>query len=601
MGRPKMLLVTGLVLLAMALLSLPTSAECPNGCSGNGACMAKDMCNCYKNYQGNDCLDRTCQFGYAHTDTPKGDINMDQKRNTPQWILTDSQQDPAGTYEYFNPDAVTNEAHFYMECSNKGLCDRSLGTCLCFDGYEGGACQRSACPNKCSGRGTCESIQELGLKAPGTLVGNPKTKNPVTYDLWDSRVTYGCRCDPWYHGADCSLRSCKVGVDPMFLSVGTATYKAFALHVWLDATAYPTSGGSPVAPIAWTISANDYVRLRLFDYHGESYITDVIPMVSDVEGPSPPYSAATLAQMNADAVAAAIKKIPNQTFRDVLCEPTGLNVGTDLDGYVSTRTAATHGLSVVCQFTENPGRLRTPEIVTYNFNGVTDPTKKSATIITMEEGTNNEWFTQNSGFVVTGNSANDFKIFEVTYQGSPATETPTLFKLGPHVVVGYYDSVADKLKVTYGIKHTLGSKTTRFDAVKAASGNGGIAVTELAIKTGGVAVGATTIIVTASPAAVAGDLFFFENQFYNYVTVVETTASTEWTITLDRPFLGNALTGGANTILKIYKVTPPVAALQYNYVSECSGRGLCATDIGVCDCFKGYTNDNCDTQNILAL
>ncbi|RLN32758.1 hypothetical protein BBJ28_00026827, partial [Nothophytophthora sp. Chile5] len=190
-GGRKMLLAPGLLLLTLALLSGPSSAECPNGCSGNGACMAKDMCDCYKNYQGNDCLDRTCQFGYAHADTPKGDLDMDLDRQTPGWILENSQQEPAGTYEYFNPDAATSEAHFYMECSNKGLCDRSLGTCTCFDGYEGVACERAACPNKCSGHGTCESIRELGMKAPGTLFGVPSNADPITYDLWDSRVSYG--------------------------------------------------------------------------------------------------------------------------------------------------------------------------------------------------------------------------------------------------------------------------------------------------------------------------------------------------------------------------------------------------------------------------
>ncbi|OWZ23774.1 Tubular mastigoneme protein [Phytophthora megakarya] len=346
MGRRKMLLATGLAVVTIVLLSAPTSAECPNGCSGNGACMAKDMCMCYKNYQGNDCLDRTCQFGYAHTDTPKGDINMDQLRVTPGWILADSQQDPAKTYEYFNPNAGTSEAHFYMECSNKGL------------------------------------------------------------------------------------------------------------------------------------------------------------------------------------------------------------------------------------------------------------------VATMEKGTDNEWFTQNTGIIVTAVSSSDYVTLTVTQPGAIASESPTLFKLGQYVVVGKLTAV-NTILLSYPIKHSLGSQTTRFDAVKAANNNGGIVVTELVLNAV-VAAAATTVVVTTDPAPVAGDLFFFENQFYKYVSVVRSGLGTVpspylWTITLDRAFLGNSLNGGANTVLLIYKVTPPIPALQYNYVSECSGRGLCTTDTGVCACFKGYTNDNCDTQNILAL
>ncbi|KAG7385820.1 hypothetical protein PHYPSEUDO_001065 [Phytophthora pseudosyringae] len=594
-GRRKVLLASGLVLVAVALLSVPTIAECPNGCSGNGACMAKDMCNCYKNYHGNDCLDRTCQFGYAHADTPKGDINMDQDRKTANWILTDSQQDPAGTYEYFNPNAAVNEAHFYMECSNKGLCDRALGVCTCFDGYEGAACQRAACPNKCSGHGTCESVRELGLKAPGTLFGIPDSSTAVSYDLWDSRVTYGCRCDPWYGGADCTLRSCKVGVDPMFLSTGSATYETFALHVYLDTTI-----------TTWTADAGDYFRLRLFDYHGEAYITEPIHFVTDV--------ALIDAKANAAAVAAAIKKIPNQTFRTVLCEPTSVtaNLGVDLEGYLSKRTASTLGMSVVCQFISNPGRLRAPEVAALDFKMNVNPSLEKSEVITMEEGMDNEWFTQDTGITYVSIDSG-FTVITVTNPNAIADETnPMLFKIGPHVVVGKYalDTTPaspalpiPKLTLTYPIQHTLSTSMHRFDAVKAASVAGGIAVTQLIIPVaGGVAVGATTISVTTNPSFAAGDLIFFENQFYNYVSVAAPISpATAYVITLDRKFVGNTLDGGANTVLFVYKVTPPKNALWYNYVSQCSGRGLCATETGICSCFKGYTNDNCDTQNILAL
>ena len=77
----------------------------------------------------------------------------------------ESGDDPAGTWETWAGDYNDgkDEGHFYMECSNRGMCDRKSGQCDCFEGYEGSGCQRVSCTQggvECSGRGACLSVTE---------------------------------------------------------------------------------------------------------------------------------------------------------------------------------------------------------------------------------------------------------------------------------------------------------------------------------------------------------------------------------------------------------------------------------------------------------
>merc|ERR1711871_1855119 len=59
--------------------------------------------------------------------------------------------------------------------------------------------------------------------------------------------------------------------------------------------------------------------------------------------------------------------------------------------------------------------------------------------------------------------------------------------------------------------------------------------------------------------------------------------------------------GDKNTgYVQIVKFTPATTG-SYTYVSQCSNRGLCNGDDALCECFKGHTNDNCDTQSPLAV
>merc|ERR1712072_1251505 len=52
-------------------------------------------------------------------------------------------------------------------------------------------------------------------------------------------------------------------------------------------------------------------------------------------------------------------------------------------------------------------------------------------------------------------------------------------------------------------------------------------------------------------------------------------------------------------------ITGPFFITNYGYGTKqqisCSGRGLCDGGSGVCACFKGFTGDDCGSQNALAM
>lgn len=581
------------ILILMLLLAFVNS-ECPNGCSGNGDCMARDMCNCYKNYQGNDCSDRTCGFGYAHVDTPKGDINFDQNRMTTGWILQNSHQAPAKTYEYFYPNAKVDEAHFYLECSNKGICDRSTGLCKCFDGFEGSACQRTSCPNKCNGHGTCESLRELGIKAGGTLFGKGTIAGAVSYDLWDANSTYGCLCDPGFFGPDCSKRSCKVGIDPLYLGTYTAILETFFVHAYLDSsiTTFPSG--------AW-------IRLLVFDYSGDSYITSKIPIVDEAVG-------AANQAANAAAFVTALKNVPNLSFANVICESQG--VGSFLAGFKSLRagSSVTLGASVVCQYIDNPGKSRLPKVYDYSFGTVSPNLQFVKVVTTTQQGSNHDWFTSKSTAVVSSITSGT----AVTLSTDPGAGTTALFpqsgmfliKLGANIVTVSAIGSATTFTLQYPLTQPLSSS----DKIIFLEPTATLIVTEITTPLLAVAVGDTEftydITTNTDPNLSKGDRLFYMNQFFwvrgKYVTTVTPGSGSPYDVahyTLDSPFGGNSDTGDSGAAgTKVLKVTEPTTKTgTYTYVSECSGRGLCTYDTGICACFKGYTNDNCNTQNVLAM
>ncbi|CAN0037197.1 unnamed protein product [Ectocarpus sp. 12 AP-2014] len=172
--------------IAMAALAVVLSymdgevlAVCPNMCNGHGECGLENVCECEAGWDlVADCSLKECPTGVS-------------------W----------GSKAYDE-----NTAHVVMECSNVGVCDRVTGSCSCPSGYTGSACQRLACPNDCSGRGTCATLGQAAEFYGVTRYGGVGS---FVYTNWEADMVMTCICDWGYTGGDCSLRMCPKGDDPV--------------------------------------------------------------------------------------------------------------------------------------------------------------------------------------------------------------------------------------------------------------------------------------------------------------------------------------------------------------------------------------------------
>lgn len=279
---------TAFVLLAVLALA---SAACPNRCSGHGSCGGSDKCTCFPNWQGSDCSERTCRFDIAWA--------------ADHW----------------------NDAHYYAECSAKGLCDRETGECVCFEGYSGHACKRSVCPNDCSGHGKCRLVEEL-----------PLATDVSAYTAWDGDKIQACLCDGGFYGPDCSQRYCPKGDDPLTIC-DDAVNSATTYQVQRLALAFgdynPGVGrtGTRLSAVDGTMDtiegkthayagalAGSTIALKFTDNTGETWWTNEIFDVFDRDA------------TGASKIEAALEALPNFRIPAVTVAAAAARTGTDLGG-----------------------------------------------------------------------------------------------------------------------------------------------------------------------------------------------------------------------------------------------------------------------------
>jgi hypothetical protein len=463
--------------LIVALSALAyVSATCPNLCNGHGTCEANDRCVCFSNWQGADCSERVCSYGLAWVDAP----------------------------------SATNTAHWYAECSNKGVCDRKTGLCECFPGYEGKGCRRSTCPNDCSGHGTCYFINQLKAAATdptgrkvevdyGTLANTRQDK--IWYDNWDANKITGCQCDPYYEGADCSQRMCPRGDNRLTTGSTNAAGQIEAKDQGATYQEIFIGQGTAAAALGGEFT------LTFKDLYGGVWETDTIQLDSDGDATGTFFTPANIATR----IKEELENLPNDVIEsvDVTSIPCGVGLST-------TALAACTG----------------------NDAAVT---------------TTNMCATDGGGTPVTGDVPNG--------------------RLG-----GGYLGFTTLSGITWFLEDTAGTVTTQ---VAGDYGWHGQCLDFLIKFTGDQNVGVQNLIeVNIRGCDVDGCA-------PRYKGLADADHST----------------GAAAIVAGVADVTTYVDSgsnkLMHKERAVCSEHGLCDTETGLCNCFSGYYDEDCNKQTVL--
>lgn len=297
------------ILIVVLAVLATVIAECPNGCSGHGSCGTYDQCSCFKGFQSADCSEQICQFAKSWADIPKGDLNANNVVSGPgcdqssggsflgwgsscdtQVVENSDMYGKLGTTESFPQFKnglgyiIPESGHELAECASKGICDRGTGTCECFEGYEGSACQFSSCPSVdgavCSGHGVCKSALQV---------------SNGFYQLWDKDAQMGCECDSGYEGFDCSERKCKMGSDP--LSFEGARFGQVENHTFIF---YTPSNDTVNNKYYFDLDIVGTYKIALTDDYQKYWETDDIPIHS-----------------NCDTITQKIRAIPSPSFSKI--------------------------------------------------------------------------------------------------------------------------------------------------------------------------------------------------------------------------------------------------------------------------------------------
>lgn len=570
-----------------ALLIGSVAARCPNGCSGNGECGTNSQCECHRNFMGADCSERICYYSYAFVDTPLGDINADgvidmqiNKDERTKGFATEAYDIMYGVARPIDTNSGTayneaaqsgrwDEAHFYRECSNKGICNRATGQCDCFPGYEGEGCQRTSCPgaesgNPCSGHGLCLSA----------YVDYTSSE----YNLWDVDKTMKCNCDAGYDGPDCSLRLCPVGPDPVehadkvTTSLQKISWGSFELSTAVERSSH---AGAFNGPLYFTITATDdfgdawTTKSLSIDYQsqhdsGNSVFVSqpVLPsgFLGGLNGDIFDFNVYTNV---ADDVNVSLRALPGDAVSDAYVWMEYHNLETGLDLWTVAAPAWTVGT--------NAGSFSGEPFLRYPFS--TNINDDTTTGYQPESGSGQTQYWESAGTRFPDFTNSEFAECGQNMQTDDGTSTDDSAAEGLCIFVSTSRKLASNFVVTYNTNPEImmdDGTSYLAETMTGYSSN----IERTAIATGKTSTGD---LVSGFTITETGTLI--EGTGIPVVTVEEVGEYRYWDVNLDG--------------------YPRLSYTGFN-TEECSRRGLCDYETGECQCFSGYTGVSCSSQNSIS-
>merc|ERR1711871_187803 len=187
-----------------------------------------------------------------------------------------------------------------------------------------------------------------------------------SYNLWDQDKTMGCKCDPVYYGADCSLKKCKYGVDPLFYDHEGVIRQTTVVHVGSGGTASENLGGT--------------FKIVFYDVFGEKYVTKPIAArgasAATVKLALQALPNGVIAKNNQDVTAEQPNAVTVSAQKSASApgvdQAGGIGGGSEGDG-AGLGTKGDFGSEYTITFKTNPGILKSIEIDTRNVNNKGSP------------------------------------------------------------------------------------------------------------------------------------------------------------------------------------------------------------------------------------